>query len=538
MSATEFTDFLESHLAQVEPLSRQVNLAYWNATISGKPRDFVKYAGLQVKLQHIYSDQRQFERIRKWREDHSLTDEIELRQIVLLYHTYLRNQIDPRLNERITKLQSKIENQFNIYRATVNGRKATSNDILRILKESDDSNLRREAWEAGKHVGTMVKDDLVALVHMRNEAAGSLGYDNYYSMAMALSEQNESDIVNLFDELETLTREPFMTLKAEVDRRLTSRFKIGPDDIRPWHYGDPFFQEAPRIYSVNLDAYYSDRGILELVARFYNGIGLAVDEILSRSDLYEKPGKDQHAYCTDIDRNGDIRILANIRNDETWTGTMLHELGHAVHDRYIDPSLPYLLRQEAHIFTTEAIAMLFGRLSKDPEWIRDMIRITEEEKTRIERDLVKSLRLNQLIFARWSQVMFHFERQLYLDPTQNLSRLWWDLVNEFQMLTPPDNTDFPHWAAKTHIVSAPAYYHNYLLGEVLASQLDHHIRRTVLGGANRRSFSGQTSVGDYLKHKIFGPGARYRWDSLILQAVGEELSPGYFVREFVDEADR
>jgi peptidyl-dipeptidase A len=538
MSATEFTDFLESHLAQVEPLSRQVNLAYWNATISGKPRDFVKYAGLQVKLQHIYSDQRQFERIRKWREDHSLTDEIELRQIVLLYHTYLRNQIDPRLNERITKLQSKIENQFNIYRATVNGRKATSNDILRILKESDDSNLRREAWEAGKHVGTMVKDDLVALVHMRNEAAGSLGYDNYYSMAMALSEQNESDIVNLFDELETLTREPFMTLKAEVDRRLTSRFKIGPDDIRPWHYGDPFFQEAPRIYSVNLDAYYSDRGILELVARFYNGIGLAVDEILSRSDLYEKPGKDQHAYCTDIDRKGDIRILANIRNDETWTGTMLHELGHAVHDRYIDPSLPYLLRQEAHIFTTEAIAMLFGRLSKDPEWIRDMIRITEEEKTRIERDLVKSLRLNQLIFARWSQVMFHFERQLYLDPTQNLSRLWWDLVNEFQMLTPPDNTDFPHWAAKTHIVSAPAYYHNYLLGEVLASQLDHHIRRTVLGGANRRSFSGQTSVGDYLKHKIFGPGARYRWDSLILQAVGEELSPGYFVREFVDEADR
>ncbi len=534
MSAKEFARFLESHLERVKPLLREVNLAYWNATISGRPTDFERSAQLQVELQRVYSDGGDFDKIHRWKDDPSIVDEIDRRQIDLLYRTYLRNQVDPPLNERITKLQSKIENLFNVFRANINGKEATSNDIRLILKESSDVVLRQKAWEAGKQVGAVVRDDMLTLVRLRNEAARSLGYDNYYSMSMELSEQNEEEIVRLFGELEELTREPFKIMKEEVDGRLASRFGIDPGEIRPWHYEDPFFQEAPRVYDVELDSYYADAEILELVTRFYNGIGLEVDEILSRSDLYEKPGKDQHAFCTDIDRSGDIRILANIKNDEMWTGTLLHELGHAVHDRYIDPGLPFLLRQEAHILTTEAIAMLFGRLSKDPDWIKDMTGITEAEKERIAEDLVRSLRLHQMVFARWSQVMLHFERQLYIDPEQNLDQRWWDLVQKYQMLTRPEDLDVPHWAAKTHIVSAPVYYHNYLLGELLASQLGHYIRKHILPPGAAPSFCEHAPVGSYLKERFFAPGARYRWDELIRKATGDDLSPKYFVREFVD----
>jgi peptidyl-dipeptidase A len=271
--------------------------------------------------------------------------------------------------------------------------------------------------------------------------------------------------------------------------------------------------------------------ILSRSTEFYRGIGLEVDEILKRSDLYEKSGKDQHAYCTDIDRNGDIRILANIKKNENWTGTMLHELGHAVHDKYIDPELPYLLRQEAHIFTTEAVAMLFGRLSKDANWIQQLMGISGEEKQRNAGDLSQSLRLHQLVFSRCSQVMMRFERELYLDPGQNLSERWWQLVQQHQMLARPHDSDLPHWAAKTHIVSVPVYYHNYLLGELLASQLNHHIRVRVLRGGE--SFHDQRAVGDYLKENVFNPGAKYRWDEMIKRATGEPLTPRYFVEQFV-----
>jgi peptidyl-dipeptidase A len=529
-----FADFVRSHVEKVEPLSRKVNLAYWKATISGKTADFESSARLQVELQRIYANAREFEAIRRWREDPSLDDAIDRRQLTLLHNAYLRNQIDPALNERITRLQSKIENQFNVFRANINGKTATSNDILSILKESSDSNLRRAAWEAGKEVGAVVRDNLVDLVRLRNQGANSLGFDHYHSMSMMLAEQDEGEIRQLFRELEELTREPFEAVKADADRRLARRFGIESDDVRPWHYEDPFFQEAPRVYDVNLDAYYASHDIVELASRFFNGIGLEVDDILARSDLYEKPGKDQHAFCTDIDRKGDIRVLANIQNDENWAGTLLHELGHAVYDRYIDPRLPYLLRQEAHIFTTEAIAMLFGRLSKNPDWIKEMTGISDAEKEHIADDLHKSLRLHQLIFARWSQVMFHFERELYSDPEQDLNRLWWELAQKYQMLSAPNNTDFPHWAAKTHVVSAPVYYHNYLLGEILASQLSHFIRSRVKKPEDGVSFVGVVSVGDFLKKNVFSAGARYRWDELVQKATGENLSPKYFVREFVE----
>jgi peptidyl-dipeptidase A len=379
MSSGEFASFIESFLTKAEPLTREVNLAYWTATITGRKEDFERFANLQVELQQVYSKKSDFDKVRRWRDSTSMTDPFDRRQAELLYNAYLRNQIDPALNKRMTMLASKIENKFNVYRAELNGRSVTSNDILGILKESKDSRLRKQAWEAGKGVGALVHDDLLKLVGLRNEAAKALGYDNYYSMSLDLSEQDEEDIVRMFQELEELTRAPFEQLKGDMDERLAGRYGIKPADIRPWHYQDPFSQEAPQVFDVSLDEYYEDRDITEIARRYYTGIGLEVDDILSRSDLYERPGKDQHAFCTDIDRNGDIRILANIKSDETWTATMLHELGHAVHDKYIDPALPYLLRQEAHIFTTEAVAMMFGRLSKNAKWLRKMLVVPDAE---------------------------------------------------------------------------------------------------------------------------------------------------------------
>ena len=59
--------------------------------------------------------------------------------------------------------------------------------------------------------------------------------------------------------------------------------------------------------------------------------------MIARSDLYEKKGKSPHAFCTDIDREGDVRVLANIVPNEYWMGTMLHELGHAVYSQQEHP---------------------------------------------------------------------------------------------------------------------------------------------------------------------------------------------------------
>ena len=55
------------------------------------------------------------------------------------------------------------------------------------------------------------------------------------------------------------------------------------------------------------------------------------------------------------------------------------------------------------------------------------------------------------------------------------------------MVHRPDGRHAPDYASKIHIVSAPAYYHNYLMGELFADQVLHAIARDVLNGVDPSS---------------------------------------------------
>ena len=104
-------------------------------------------------------------------------------------------------------------------------------------------------------------------------------------------------------------------------------------------------------------------------------------------------------------------------------------------------------------------------------------------------------------------------------------------------LTAPENRHEPDYAAKIHIVSAPVYYHDYMLGSLFASQVHHYIATQVLGAADARttSFYGDKRAGDFLVKNIFAPGATYYWNDMLRRATGEELDPKYFAADFIGE---
>ncbi len=153
----------------------------------------------------------------------------------------------------------------------------------------------------------------------------------------------------------------------------------------------------------------------------------------------------------------DVRNIDNIRPDSYWMNTILHELGHGVYSYYNDRELPFTLRDAAHMFTTEAVANLFGRLATDPLWMQKMGIIDDEEKERISEMSHKALRLQMLVFSRWAQVMYRFEKSMYENPDQDLNQLWWDTVAKYQMLQKPEGRDMPDWATKIHIALYPCY---------------------------------------------------------------------------------
>lgn len=531
----ELTAFLTSHVERVEPLMKAMNLAYWNASLTGNKEDFDNYADLQLQLRTIYSDTADFARLKKFKASAQVKDPLLQRQVDLLYHAYLSNQIPTDLLKHIVEKSAAVENKFNIFRGKIGRREVSDNEIKEILKKETDSTRRRDAWLASKQVGNQVAGDLIELVKLRNQAARQLGFENFYLMSLSLSEQNLADLTQIFDELADLTDAPFKALKSELDSILANSFGIDAAGMMPWHYHDPFFQEGPLVYQVDLDKYYQNQDVKKLAQDFYNGIDLAVDDILARSDLYEKSGKNPHAFCTSIDRMLDVRILANLNNDEYWMETMLHELGHAVYDQYISKDLPFLLREPAHLFTTEAIAMYFGRLSRNANWLQNMMRLTDEERNSIHEVVKKSLRLKQLIFSRWCQVMFRFEQELYKNPDQDLNNLWWRLAEKYQYIKHPEGRNEPDWAAKIHFTLAPVYYHNYMLGELLASQFHAYSIKNIFNLASDDTIScvGKKEIGSYFKTRVFSAGTKYPWNEMIKAATGEYLSPKYFVDQFV-----
>lgn len=513
------------------PLYRNMALASWNANISGSEEDYATSEKASFEYERIFTDSSAFAKLKEIKESGELKDSIMMRQLDLLYNAYLGGQVDTSLISEKIRMETAISRKYGNFRANIDGKQLSDNEIELLLRNSSDSRELQKTWEGSKMIGPEVADDILMLVKHRNRIAKDLGFSDYHEMSLRLSGQDPAEVTAILDELDKLTRDNFATLKDDIDKYFSKKFRIPTEELKPWHYQNRYFQEAPEIYSVNFDKYYKNQDPVKLVTSFYSGIGLNVEPILAKSDLYEKPGKNQHAFCTDIDREGDVRTLNNIRPDSYWMNTILHELGHGVYSYYNDRQLPFTLRDAAHAFTTEAIANLFGRFATDPGWMVRMGIIDEKEAGAIDEESRKALRLQMLVFSRWVQVMYRFEKSMYQNPDQDLNKLWWDLVEKYQLLKKPEGRNMPDWATKIHIALYPCYYHNYLLGELLASQFYYYITSNV---TDNNSFAGDPKVGEYLKEKVFLPGSRYYWNDMIEKATGEKLTARYYATQFVE----
>jgi peptidyl-dipeptidase A len=494
--------------------------AYWDSQIEATPESERRRAELELELRRVKGDPDALAVVEGALQE-DIHEPVLRRQLEVLRLSLLGNQMQEPQRELLVELSSAVESDFASFRPELDGRRVSDNEIDEILKSSNDQELRQRAWEASKEVGNLVADRVRELARVRNEMARDLGYADYYQMSLDLQEMPEEWLFDLMEQLEQLTDAPFRQWKDALDDRLRDRFST--EQLYPWHYADPFFQQTPPDGRVSLDPALQKLSPPELCDKTFGSWGIDLDSVLSRSDLYPRENKCQHAFCLDVDRAGDVRILANVVPGERWVEVMLHESGHAAYDITIDPNLPYLLRRPAHIFVTEAIAILSGRLARDPEWLIKVAGLAASEVGAIEEDVRRSQAAHSLLFARWVLVMVHFERDLYADPEADLDARWWELVERMQLVAAPPGRSSPDWAAKIHTAVAPVYYHNYLLGELLASQLEATCVRECGG------LVGVKEAGALLSERVFAPGNLMRWNVLIEEATGRGLSPDDFV---------
>jgi peptidyl-dipeptidase A len=513
-------DLVATAEERLRPLTLDRNTAWWDSNVDATDENERRRAETELAYSDALADKELFAELERARSGNG--DARSARSLELLHAQMLPHQIPDALRARIVELESSVEARFSRHRGVIGGREVDDNEIKRILRDSDDLAERREAWEASKTVGAAVADDVRELARLRNEAARTLGHRDWFSLSLSLDELDEAKLFETLTACDHATAEPFARWKGELDSRLAERFGCAERDLRPWHYADPFFQDPPREGSVDLDPLFDGKDVVALSRRTFEGIGLEVEGILDRSDLFPRSGKSQHAFCIDVDRGGDVRVLANVTDNHEWADTMLHELGHGVYALGYDGSLPWLLR-DTHLVATEAAALLFGALAGEAEWLERVLELDPSEARDLEGRLKAARAAELLVFTRWVLVMTGFEKVLYGDPEADLDAAWWELVSRHQLLTPPEGraapgSSHPDWAAKIHIAVAPVYYHTYLYGAIVAAQLRDALEEAAGGLVDR------PEAGKVLGAKLFSPGASVRWDRLVEQASGRPLS--------------
>ncbi len=534
----KFRTFAREHQAKVAPMESAANLAWWEAATSGSDEAYKRQSELQTRLETVYTDPKAFAFLKEVRASGAVTDPLEKRLLERLYLAFLGRQLDPDLLAKVIAASSAIEQRFSTFRGKVGGTEVTDNQIEEVLSGSRDREQRKAYWLASKQVGAALAPDVVSLVKLRNRAAVKLGFRNFYALQLALAEQDGTWLIGLFDELDALTGPTFARAKARIDSVQAGRLGVAANALMPWDYTDRFFQEAPNLSDVDMDAPVAGQDVGKLVASFYRGIGLDADPILAKSDLYEHKGKNPHAFCQDIDRNGDVRALLNIKPNQTWLGTTLHELGHGVYSYNVSRALPYFLRTENSAFATEGFAMMMERLAENAAFYRAVGLVDDATVARLAAPMADKARLEGLIFSRWTQVMLRFEQELYGNPDQDLDALWWRLVERYQGLRRPAEAPKGAWASKIHIVTVPVYYHNYQLGALYAAQLHAAVCRDLYPDREPASvvYVGDPRVGAYLKERVFAPGAAAPWQEFVAASTGAPLSAKAFAASLAEPA--
>lgn len=518
-----FSEFKTNFIKEISKKSTQLNKMLWILETTGSKDAADLFAQFYQELKLLFSDKKKYEKLLSWQKELKELDELSQRELTLLIMQFKQNMIDRDLLQKMSEKEAHLMQLYANFRPKVDDKELSENQIRKILNEEKDVEKRKKVWIASKQIGHQMAKGILELVELRNQAAKSLGYTNYFDMQLDLQEVDKKWLFDFLQKFHKKSEKAYDAINHEINETLCKNFKVANDQNGPWLWKEPFGQEDPLAEEKTLDPYLKKVDYCEVAKKFYEQLGLSAEDIIQRSDMLERSGKNQHAFCINIDRKQDVRTLNNLQPTTKWLETLLHELGHGVYEKGYDDELSWLLRDPPHMITTEAMALIMGRQAYKQPFYEQFIGVKDNA---LFKRLERSAYRRQMIFSRWVLVMTYFENELYNNPKQNLNKLWWELVEKYQKIPQSlDRSKDYDWAAKYHIGLAPVYYYSYLLGEFFASSME----RQLLEG---KMHFYEPQSGAYFSKKLFAPGCRWPWDKLVKHVIDKPLTDEDWIYQY------
>ena len=431
--------------------------------------------------------------------------------------------------ERMVQLEKSLESRFNSFRAELDGERGHRQPAARGAARF------RRLGRAAAGVGGVQADRRRGRGRPARSWCGcatrrraSSGFANYYSMMLELDELDERELFALLDELE-----------RGHARRCSRRYKARPRRAARRPLRHRARGRCGRGTTPIRSSRRRRRAEVDLDPLFANAVARGADRALLRRGRLRHPRPARSApTCTRsparastrsacrVDRGDDIRVLCNVRPNEYWMGTMLHEFGHAVYDQHVDRALPWLLRGAgAHRSPPRRARCCSAACRKNAAWLARCA----GHARRPRRDAAaEAARARGARPAAGADALVpgdvpHGARALPRSRRRTSTRCGGTWSSASSWCGGPTAGSAPDWASKIHFSVAPVYYHNYLLGEMMASQLQRHLLRQ-RAGRRRRTWERYVSspeVGTFLRAKLYARGRRSTGASTLRSATGD-----------------
>ncbi|MGI6358046.1 MAG: M3 family metallopeptidase [Bacillota bacterium] len=483
----ELQAYLDSLESKLEALNNQISSLAFQKYVDKQPNP--KLAELEQQRAAIMLDQSLSQLVNRWlgKADCPVLE----RRLVAWSNNLLAAQVTAR--PEIMQLTRSLADRIISHRYLVNGNRYDLGTIRGLVRSNPDRSLRRAAWSSYSELSDALAADMLQLFKLRNAAAQEAGFNNYVDMSLHINGMATAEVEAILQELTEATESTYRRILQSGAERL------GLDSIEPWDV-QYILEQAGEVPNHHFP---KDR-ILPALRQWCDAMGIDLEQLGISHHWIDIP---YNGLTMTLSRN-DIRILGNPTDGYAYYKTAFHELGHALHSalKQVDSMV---LRRESGIFT-EGLAEVFGYVSHHPEWMRQMGLNDAEIRSALAGSLGP-----WFFYLRQRTAYCLFEYAAYQDPGQNMDQLF---ARTEAAITGGRLDHTPRWAANAWYVSYPVYWQNYVLADVMSSQVHHHLERSY------GSLYNSPAAYDFVIQHYIAPGAMVPWMEKIETATGARLN--------------
>lgn len=262
---------------------------------------------------------------------------------------------------------------------------------------------------------------------------------------------------------------------------------LGPQDIPFLLQGDAYDQSFP------VD------GLLSVLKRTLMGLGIDLKKQTGiRIDAEERRGKNADAACFGIRVPGRIYLVLRPHGGMRDYLALLRQAGHALHLGHTSEDLPFEYRYLGDTAVGETYGALFQYLTLNPEWLQDLLGVSES------RELVEFQRFRKLYWLRHYAMRFLYEMDVHEGGVSGIPAMRARYLERCQEALghPGDQEAF------LADVEEPFYGTAFLRAWIFEAEL----RQTMEERFGIRWYS-RPAAGNFLK-ELWSYGTRYRVEGL------------------------